>query len=380
MKICTITSHWVYNYGASLQAFALQKYLESEGNAVEIINYRPEYTKRRYNLLAFPTSGIKWKIVKYFPPAILLLWPYVILHSGMLRTWKRKNAFDEFTQAYLSLTSKEYSSLDELRKSSPEADIYIAGSDQIWNANMNNGKDPAYFLDFGKPATKRCSYAASVAMEELSEEQAVFFKDKLSKFDRISIREKSSIDLLEKIGIINITHVLDPVFLLEKGYWMDISEKAKQYSCIEERYLLLYDFLGNDPEMIKFAKKIAKERKIKIVSLVDFRGHSFADYNIRDAGPLEFLSLIRNAEVVVSSSFHATAFSIIFEKDFYVFQIKLKYVKNNSRMIDLLKQFNLENRLNPTSAINGFDINKVREIYNIRLKDSRRYISDLLSL
>lgn len=264
----------------------------------------------------------------------------------MFKTWGRKAAFDAFEKEYYHLTSIKYFSSEELMQNPPMADAYIAGSDQIWNTFSNNGKEPGYYLDFGNDQTKRFSYAASLATNSIKDECKDFIKEKLAKFSFISVREKTGASLLADLGISNVSVVLDPVFLLDKSEWKQLSLTGNLYGLSHESYVLVYDFLGNDDNMISFVKAYAKEKSLKIVSINDFSERGYADININNAGPLEFLSLIDNAACVIASSFHATAFSVIFQKEFYTFSLKGHH--NSLRMLDFLSSLGLQDRMNPT--------------------------------
>ena len=164
MKINTITCQHVYNYGATLQAFALQDYLESLGHNVEIIDFRlPTHT--RYELFTPYPKGRAYELVCKFPLLRYIITPY--RNRRMLKTWGRKRNFDRFDKEYLHLSSHTYKSLDKLQQDTFDADLFIAGSDQIWNTDMENGSNGAYFLDFGSEKTKRISYAASFGISEM---------------------------------------------------------------------------------------------------------------------------------------------------------------------------------------------------------------------
>lgn len=348
MKIKTITCQHVYNYGASLQAYALQHYIESLGHDVEIIDFNPWFHCDRYNPFYMPKNAIgrAAKIIKVLPFLRYVWYPFKSWKNGMFNTWGRKAAFDKFEEQYYHLTPIKYYSSEELQENPPQADIYVAGSDQIWNTFSENGKEPGYYLGFGGKETKRISYAASLATSSIKEECEDFVRIQLQKFDAVSVREKTGARLLKDLGINNVSVVLDPVFLLNKEEWRTLAKKGNLYGLKPESYLLVYDFLGNDPQMASFAKKYAQKHSLKIVSVNDFNIRDYADININNAGPLEFLALINNAACVVASSFHATAFSVILEKEFYTFN--LKGYNNSSRMQDLLSKLSLEDRMNPS--------------------------------
>ncbi|MEH7549898.1 polysaccharide pyruvyl transferase family protein, partial [Neobacillus vireti] len=212
MKICTITCHDVYNHGASLQAYALMKYLSNSGHDVEIINYKPDYLSNHYRLMSI--NNPKWE-KNYLTKSIYLLLKIPFRLPGL----KRKKAFDKFTLQYLKLSKLKYNSYEELKNDPPIADAYICGSDQIWNTLHKNGKDPAFYLDFVPDEKIKGSYAASFATESILEEHKPMIKQRVSRLDRISVREKSGVKILKELDINQVVNVVDPVFLLEKNEW-----------------------------------------------------------------------------------------------------------------------------------------------------------------
>lgn len=326
MKINTITCHDVYNHGASLQTYALLHYLQSQGHNVQIIHYKPDYLSRHFDfrLVANP---------RFDKPLVKQLYLLAKL-PGRLCSLKRKASFDAFTAKYLRLT-RRYNSFTELSDDAPKADAYIAGSDQIWNTTFRNGTDPAFYLDFGEPQVKRISYAASFATDALAEGTEDFVKAGLAHFNSISVRESSGVKLLQALGYEG-TRVVDPVFLLTAKQWDEVASHEGE----GEDYILVYDFM-NDPSIRAVAQRLAHHYDCKVVS-IGGRKLNYAQKCYRNEGPSSFVSLIKNAKCVVSNSFHGTAFSMIFGRDFFVVNRKDGL---NSRMRDLLSHFGLIHRL-----------------------------------
>ena len=320
MKVEIITCHDVYNVGAGLQAYALQTYLTDAGHDVEIIDYKPDYLSRHYRLdyVANP---------KYDRPVIRQLYLLAKLW-GRLRAKNsdKKKQFDAFRSEKLRLSGQQYHSNEDLRKNCPAADVYIAGSDQIWNPLFDNGKDPAFFLDFVKKG-KRISYAASFAVDELPDDVKRQDQAWLSDFNAVSVREKSGVKILDKMGI-SAVQTCDPVFLLDTGNWNSLMQNMQS-----SRYAYIYDFDGSN----LIDQVLAEIKPDRIVSY--FNNHQ-ADVH-KTCGPEQFLGYLFNAETVISNSFHATAFSLIFHKEFYVVGRKEAI---NTRMIDLLETVGLRDR------------------------------------
>lgn len=335
MNVKIITCHDVYNYGASLQAYALQTYLRQKAHQVEIIDYRPPYIDWHYRLSWFvPPNSPYYKKCR----------SNVLFHSlyalrrylKSLSTHSRKQAFKKFTTVRLHLTRK-YSSFEELKKHVPQADVYIVGSDQVWNSlTLYNGKDPAFYLRFAPDTALRVSYAASFGSAEISAGYETFVKEQLSTLDAISVRETSGLKLIESLGL-KASVVCDPVFLLCKDEWVK-ELKLKKH---QDNYLLLYNIGKANKQMIEAARLIAKERKLKIYSIASERIGS-VDSHIANAGPYEFINCIYNASYVVSNSFHGTALSLIFKCPF----LSYGYQNISSRILDLLVSVSLEERYN----------------------------------
>ncbi|MDE6098489.1 MAG: polysaccharide pyruvyl transferase family protein [Muribaculaceae bacterium] len=329
MKICTITCHDVYNYGASLQAYALQEYCRSLGHDYCIIDYKPPYLSNHYNL---------WSICNpiFDKPVVRELYRMAKL-PGRLRQLKRKRLFDDFTKKYLSLTKKRYDSSEDIAEDCPSADLYIAGSDQIWNTLFPNGADAAFYLDFVKNGARKISYAASFATEKIHNGLDSFVKEKLKNFDAISVRESSALQILQKLDFCDATLLADPVFLLAREQWAKLIEKPISGN---DEYIFVYD-CEKSHKLRAIAEELRRKTGLKICSVSAIYGR-YADKNYELSGPKEFLSLLANARYVLANSFHALAFSLIFQKDFYIVN---RNEGINKRMSDLLCSINLSNRL-----------------------------------
>lgn len=362
MKIKTITCHDVYNAGASLQAYALAEYLKALGNAVEIINYKPEYLKH-YKLTGVGNPA-------YDKPVLREAYNLLKLPGRLkARKGKRKKEFDAFTEKYLPVTEKEYTSNDELKAASLSADVFFAGSDQIWNTFFPNGKDPAFYLDFAPEGAVKASYAASFATEKILDGYEEKIRKWLSALDFISVRESSGLSILKNLEIENAVAVLDPVFLLDREKWESMAD-AEGFS---EPYILVYDF-DRSPAVEAFAKRYAEKNKVKIYSFLTV---PYCDRSFEQEGPLMLLSLVRNADFVISNSFHATAFSLIFERQFAVFKRKEGI---NTRMADLLSSVGLSDRMleNGEADCGEIRFDEVRAKLNEKIGEAKKYIDTVL--
>lgn len=338
MKIGIITFHFVHNQGAVLQCYALQKKLEMLGHEVKIIDYRPKYHTVRYDAWKNPFrySVRMYKLknnVSVAIKALSAMKAFVKCMNWNIKGRDRLKAqlFTDFLNKNLKCT-RRYTSLKELQKDYPEMDMYISGSDQLWNPDLLDFSfDPAYFLDFGKKDSKRLTYAVSIGKEPTQDECQQI--EKLSRhLDAISLREQTPA-VVEAIGR-DIYICVDPTLLLD----------AEDYFCIEseqtktEPYIFVYGFDNSqnihhavDEAVAKYGCRIINGSPDRI-KLTGKNIDVMSDY-----GPDCFLTFIKNAECVVTNSFHGTVFSIIYKKKF----ITVPHPTRGRRMIELLEKLEL---------------------------------------
>ena len=315
MKVLTITCHRPYNYGAVLQTYALQKYLENLGIETAVIDYYPIYQRRR-------TEGSL---------LIRVLWQFYRLPDFIVG----KRVFGDFLKKHIRLT-KRYNSLEELLACPPIADGIIAGSDQIWNYNIH--KDDSYYLTFSRKNCFRASYAASIAQDSIPDDLKIVYQRRLKGFKTISVREKTAERLLKEIGIDNVTTVLDPVFLLSQSEW--VQNIADPYFS-DSGYILMYAF-NCTKEIAAYARERAHKqgKKFYIINTMVNDYRFTCDHHFWNCSPNRFVSLFKNAYEVVTNSFHGLCFSIIFQKQVHVFS---KHTGGNSRLYDLMQDLGLHN-------------------------------------
>lgn len=368
MKICTITCHDVYNHGASMQAYALMTYLTKLGHKVEIIDYKPDYLSNHYNMMSI--SNLKWK------KNILTKYIYLTLKMpGRIISLQRKKAFDIFKENNLVITKKRYKSNEELKECLPEADVYICGSDQIWNSLHQNGRDPAFYLDFVPDNKIKVSYAASFATETIDDKYKAMVNEKVSRLDRLGIREKSGVKIVEDLGIKNAVNVVDPVFLLDKEDWDKIGTEV-----FRDKYVLVYDF-DKSNLVEKIAMDISKKKGYKIYT-INADKPKYADKYFNLSGPSTFVSLVKNAQFVISNSFHAVAFSIIYNKNIAI----VNRIENiNTRMRDLLDDLHLNHKLvgddyNIEEVMKDINYKNCKDILQNKVIKSKDYIDEVLCI
>ena len=333
MKIGILTFQGSTNYGAILQAYALNKKLNLLGADCETINY---YCDKIEN------SNLA-KIKK----------PKDIIKNMYQR--RKISKYKKFVQKELKM-SKSYNR-NTIKNSN--YDCYIVGSDQVWNPGCSNN-DKSFFLDFLGDNKKRYSYAASIGLNNETALQVINEnKKEMQKFDTISLREPINNVKLEKIIDKDIRYDVDPVFLLDSEHWKELCSKR----FLSGNYIFLY-LIAEPNEIIKFAEKLAKEKGYKIISnkkSIEFMMH---------CSPNDFLSWIYNAKYVVTNSFHATAFSLIFNKKFFV---ECEGTKNyyNNRVKNVLDLFERADRIIDGKGIKDFEEEIDYEITNEKISNER---------
>ena len=363
MKIAVITRHSVPNYGSLLQSYATQKAIEKLGHDSEIINYT-RYEERYENLADTLIKGKKWD------KNVILRTIYKLIQTPNYSKMYKK--FYEYRKNFLKETELEYGNIDELKENIPDADVYCSGSDQIWGKIGTSNYDESYFLEFAKG--KKCiAYSSSFGKTELNEELDKNLEKLLDKYSKILVRESSAKELLEKRNIKNVEHVLDPTFLLSQEEWGKLAKKSKKE--IKEKYILVYQ-LHDNKEFDRYAKKMAEIKKMRLLRI------SPSLYHFTRSGKLiylptqfDLLKYFLNAEYVLTDSFHATVFSIIFNKKFVDV---LPFNKTGTRIESILNLLGIDNRILKNfedMTLIDADINYDR--VNVRLNNEREKSLDL---
>ena len=328
MKVSIITILDNTNFGTYLQALATVKVTERLGYEAEVVRYTRD-------------SMTGWGQLKYMLRDRGVL---SVLRNGwkIPRTKKLRERDYAFLSKHVAVT-EEYVGYESLQANPPIADVYLVGSDQVWNSIYNKGIDKSFYLEYAPKGKKRVSYASSIGMDSIPEPEKLKTIALLKKFSGITVREKAGKELLAQYGIQSEV-VLDPTLLLDANEWLDIL--GKKSMCFNEKYLLVYSVERKKQNRLinYYARKIAKQRKLKIFQ-VSYSGTasklSCTDKYFGCATPDVFLSLMKNASFVVVSSFHGTAFSVNFQKEF----LTISANRFNSRVKNLLDLTNLGDRL-----------------------------------
>ncbi len=358
MKIGILTFHCAHNYGAVLQCYATQEFLRSKGFDVEIINYRPQFLLEPYKILNSKRVLCKRPIL-----FIKKLLKEILFFRLRYKRWK---GFEKFINTHLILSER----FDKISIPS-RYDIYIVGSDQIWNNRITNGDD-VYFckFPFAKGNKKYISYAAS--METTTLDNNTSYKNLLNSFDAISVREENIQALLTPYTNLTIQHVLDPTLMASSKIWESFPSKTRN----KDKYVVVYQVAENK-NTIRIARHIAKQIGAKVKILVARIGRNTSE-KFQDATPEEFVDTIRNAACIVTTSFHGTAFSVIFNRPFYTIKLNNGW---DTRSSSLLNSIGLKNRIidkNDSPQFSTIDYSHVNEKLEILQKESQDFILNQL--
>lgn len=363
MKVDVITRHAITNYGSLLQAIATQAVIEELGHECEIIDYIREDESYREHEKTLLKNKKKWNDNPFIRFAYLTLRQPESIMAG------RK--FEKQREKYLKL-SKRYSSREALKINPPQADVYMTGSDQVWGPTEDGSYDDSYCLSFVNRA-KKIAYAASFGRTDMTHEISSYFKKYLLEYNHVAVREKSAVEILCNFGI-ESKQVLDPTLLYGKDFWIKYAENVES-----SNYILVYQ-LHNDKKLGQYAERIAKEKGLRLIRI------SSAFHQIVRPGKFvwcpsiaEFLGYIMNAELMITDSFHGTAFAINFNTPFVEV---LPNNKTGTRNISILELTGLSNRIisdkNEDIAEKSIDFSYANEVIKKKREESRAILKDMI--
>lgn len=367
MRVGIITIHKLINFGTALQAFALQKYLQNSKNyQVELIDY------------LYPNSFHKNKrtSIQKLRSKIRCLLNYLFEEE-----FEYKKKFHQFQKKYFILSEKQYPKVTSLDDNPPIYDIYITGSDQVWNTRTVNN-DPNFYLCFAPKGKPKIAFSACFSTTSLEDKYKSLIKKRLSEYNYIGVREKSGIDIIKDLNLsqnIAVKNTCDPTLLLTKEDYNEIASKPKV--SIKNNYILVYVLMyafNPYPALDKTIKQISKQTNLPIIVIGDRRFKYSGQYTfIKGIGPAEFLWLVAHASYVVTSSFHGLMFSLIYKKPFTVISPR----EGDSRIKDTLDVIGLNNKLiyNDNSEI-SIDItnpytNEINNKLNNFINSSKEFLN-----
>ena len=325
MKIGIATFQWADNYGALLQAFALQNFLQKSGHNIEIINFQPRKEKKWLN---------KW--IGKSP-------------QKMLRKWEsayKSDMFAKFRKEFLTRTKEPFYNSEDLQSLSNRYDLLITGSDQVWNPKWLSQAEGLFdfcFLSFGGSNTKRISYAASIGHSStytMTEEWQSELKERILKIDAISVREKSSIKLIEELcDRKDAVCTLDPTLLLERHHY----EKVFKLKKVKKNILFSFMLHGLEKDAVNINNYISSNLKIQEIKCNAKKTVLHKGYTLPTVA--SWLQKINEAKFVVTNSFHCVVFCLIFHTPFIVILIDGEIGSMNYRIIDILEAVDLSDRM-----------------------------------
>lgn len=349
-----ITIHKINNYGSVFQAYALQQVCENLGYRTEIIDYNFPNVQHRDNKYVVVEDALPNE-----PKWIKLLFAKDLLrqHKGIAR----------FVAKYQHLSQQMYNSPEELRVAPPHYDVYITGSDQLWSPRHCNG-DPAFMLHFAPDEALKISYAASIGAKSIPKELHSLYKELLSRYKYIGVRENTGVEVIKTIVGKEATTVLDPTLLLNRDEWNKIASPKRQ---VKKKYILCY-FLNYSfnafPYVDDLAKYMQQQTGYEIVRVAR-PPHNLkckhTHYRV-GASPEEFLALVRDAEMILTTSFHGTAFAVNYGKP--VFTVVQDRNAGDSRQVSLMSNLGLDAQI--LSITDSFP-SKDRFFYNVEQEQSR---------
>lgn len=356
LKAGIITMHRSDNYGAVLQAYALVEVLKKIGVDSEIINYIPKRFRTFIQFLYVHPRRYNGNILK----------KYMIMLGSIPVRALIKYRYRTFLKKYLPVGEKKYFTEKQLEENTPYYDVYISGSDQVWNPDFEGRLDPAFFLAFAPKNAKKIAYASSFGKKSLNDSEKIIASDLLQKYDAISVREQSGKDIINELGL-KAEFLLDPTFLLTGKEWKRFSNKR----IVRDKYVLIYQ-LNPNPRLLEIATYIAKKHGLKVVKFSrDIIKQKGIDINLAFQKPEYFVSMISNAEYIVTDSFHGTAFSINLHKKFTV----VMPPKYSDRLTSILTKLCLTDRSNAEKFDDEINYEKIE---NILIEERKKSIEFLL--
>ena len=366
-----LTPYSVQNYGTKLQAYAVQE-LMSVYDDVEVINFRPNFPERVKRKIEKKIMGENFSDSKSLN--------IKELDEELKR--KRDVAISSFDKK-LKIVPQIYG-FKNLRKRATEYAAVVCGSDQIWNPV--NLSERIFMLEFVPDEVRRIALSPSFGIPSIPSNLRHEYKKRLSHIEYMSVREKSGCEIVSDLGFKNPCWTLDPTLILPEEKWCTLADESNCH--VDEKYIFCY-FLGSHSKGREGAAKLRSLTGYKIVNLPHFKSYvdadeNFADYDLYDIAPQDFINLIRNAQYVCTDSFHGTAFSIIFEKQFMCFerhQISDE-ASTNDRIYSILQLIGESDRLVRTIdsienlAIDNIDFLSVKRVLNAKREEANNFLDN----
>lgn len=346
MRVAQVTMNGYFNYGNILQKLALHHTLKKFADYTEVLWFSAT------TLFSETGGNPKVQCVKHTERQD---WEKKFL----LREAVRQSKFKDFENLHIP-TRFDFPYWKDI---SDDYDFFVVGSDQVWNPNY--GK---IFLEF-VPSKKKISYAASIGINAIPDEFKESFKDGISNFNHISVREENAVNLINELTGRTPLLVLDPVLLLTEKEWLSVAQKPTWFKEKYSRGYVLTYYLNRLP--LPEVKILADKIGVPVINLLDTE-----NYNHYTTGPAEFIWLFANASVIFTNSFHGAAFSTLFRHPFIVNNLR---GKNDPRLISFLKLFGLEDRFNPAEPMK-IDFTRREEVLPLEREKAFKFLSEALEV
>lgn len=357
MKRIGIVTFYKKNYGAFLQAYALQRIIKELGHHPEAINYNFSCKNTVFTFFSHPVYYIKNKFSSFI---------------SRKESKRKTDTFKLSTSKLLNESELEYKTKESLKACAERYDIYLAGSDQVWNPMIFPDNLCVRLLGFASQEKTLASYAASISAKTITDRDITKIREGLARFDYISVREESTKKIIGTIPGKEIHVHVDPCLLLNPDQWKAIAEEPN-----EKNYLLVYKLMSQ-PGMNDFIKKIADEKNLTVISIGKLNGYAGEYIHIPFMSPEKFLGYIQCAAYVVTNSFHGVVFSIINKKRATFFLPTASY----DRALNLIQKTRTDALLKQR-YLSDEEIERaykdVDSILNKERNNSIRYLSEVLN-
>lgn len=354
-RIGIITIPRADNYGSALQAYAMQQFVNEIEPNNELIDYVAPFLIGRYKLWNIKNGNL-FVFAKSFIRNCLI-------YNGKK---KKKEKYEEFRKLMNFSNQTVYSS-DQIGR----YDFYITGSDQIWNTRITKSNS-SFFLDFVSDSERKIAFAVSMGYADRTAEEIAFYKKMLSSLKWIGVREINDVEFAKQCNPDgNVDCIIDPTLLLPESKWYKLLDKR----LINEDYILVYSF-GSDDKVNEFAKRLSEQYHLPVYIIADEwkKVNSNGFINVSGVGPRDFINLIANANHVVTNSFHGTAFSVIFRKQFTV----VPYKGTENRVLSLLKILNLETGIYENNICKTIDYSTVDSILLRERNKAKKFLQNAI--
>lgn len=355
-EIGIITIPRADNYGSVLQAYGIQQFVNEINPDNELIDYVAPFLVGRYKLWDIRTDNFK------------------VLVKSLIRNCltynakkKKKRKYNDFRKL-MHFSERTVYSASEINKYK----FYIAGSDQIWNTRITNSNS-TFFLDFVDEIKSKIAFSVSLGYTDRSKDEILFYRRMVNSFKWLGVREENDVDFIKDISAEEsvVDYIIDPTLLIPENKWKSLIKER----LLKKDYILIYSF-GNDLKVIERAKLISKKEGLPVYIIADEwkKKNSDGFINLSGIGPLDFVNLIANAKYVITNSFHGTAFSIIFKKQFTV----VPYKGTENRIVSLLKLLKLESGIYSSNINNFIDYSGVDNILQFERNKAKTFLKNAI--